>query len=97
MVVRCGAAYLDHAYEHPVGFGRVHPLLAFRQPAPSLHGLSYVLWTDASARYVIGATEVNPSSADTHTGELGVITDGHISLLKLPKSVSLTAYPDVAF
>jgi hypothetical protein len=61
------------------------------------NGLSYVLWTGASARYVIGATEINPSSADTHAGQLGVITGGHISLLKLPPSVSPPDYPYVAF
>jgi hypothetical protein len=61
------------------------------------NGLSYVLWTDASARYVIGATEINLSSRAKHAGQLGVIADGHISPLKLPGSVSPTDYPDVAF
>jgi hypothetical protein len=69
----------------------------YKYQGPCSNGLSYVLWTDASARYVIGATEINPSSADTHAGQLGVITGGHITLLKLPKSMSFTNYPDVAF
>jgi hypothetical protein len=69
----------------------------YKYRGPCSNGLSYVLWTDASARYVIGATEINPSSADTHAGQLGVITGGHISLLKLPESMSFTDYPEVAF
>ena len=69
----------------------------YKYTGPCSNGLSYVLWTGASARYVIGVTEINPYSGGKPSGQLGVITDGHISLLKLPKSVSLTDYPDVAF
>jgi hypothetical protein len=69
----------------------------YKYTGPCSNGLSYVLWTGASARYVIGVTEINPYSGGKPTGQLGVITDGRISLLKLPKSVSPTDYPDVAF
>jgi hypothetical protein len=62
------------------------------------NGLSSVLWTDASATSIIGATEINVDNGGARqAGQLGVITDGHIRLLKLPKSVSPTDYGTVAF
>ena len=55
-------------------------------------------WTDASATEIIGATEIDVADeGGKQTGQLGVITDGHIRLLKLPKSVSPTFYGIVAF
>jgi hypothetical protein len=62
------------------------------------NGDSSVLWTSASATTVIGATEINVANqGGKQTGQLGVITGGHIRLLKLPKSVSPTDYATVAF
>jgi hypothetical protein len=62
-------------------------------------GLAAVLWTDPSARYIIGATETDlPGTNDMpHAGQLGVITDGHFRPLELPKSVSWNDYLMVAF
>jgi hypothetical protein len=57
-----------------------------------------VLWTDASATSIIGATEINAGSEGAKlSAQLGVITNGHIRLLTLPKSVSPTDYRTVAF
>jgi hypothetical protein len=62
------------------------------------NGLSSVLWTDASATEIIGATQIDiANQGGKQAGQLGVITDGHIRLLKLPKSVSPTYYGIVAF
>jgi hypothetical protein len=61
------------------------------------NGLSYVLWTDASAGEIIGTTVINPTSGGKPSGQVGVIANGHISLFKIPPSVSLTDYPDMAF
>jgi hypothetical protein len=62
-------------------------------------GLAAVLWTDSSARYIIGATETDlPGTTNIpHAGQLGVINDGHFRPLKLPKSVSPKDYLMVAF
>ena len=70
----------------------------YRYPGAYHNGVSYVLWTDASASSIIGATEINAGSEGVKlTGQLGVITDGHIRLLKLPESVSPTDYRTIAF
>jgi len=62
------------------------------------NGLSSVLWTDASATEIIGATQIDiANQGGRQAGQIGVITDGHIRLLKLPKSVSPTYYGIVAF
>jgi hypothetical protein len=62
------------------------------------NGETAVLWTDSSARYVIGATETNLGNQDGEPGrQLGVINDGHIRLLKLPASVRLTNFLTAAF
>jgi hypothetical protein len=62
------------------------------------NGESSVLWTDASGTSIIGATEINVAQGSgKRTGQLGVISEGHIRLLKLPKSVSPTDYGTVAF
>jgi hypothetical protein len=70
----------------------------YRYPGACHNGVSYVLWTGASATSIIGATEINAASEGAkQTGQLGVITDGHIRLLKLPESVSPTDDGTVAF
>ena len=57
-----------------------------------------MLWTDASATEIIGATELNVvAKSGKQAGQLVVITDGHIRLLQLPKSVSPANYGNVAF
>jgi hypothetical protein len=53
---------------------------------------------NASATEIIGATEIDlGNEGGKQTGQLGVITDGRVRLLKLPKSVSPTDYWTVAF
>jgi hypothetical protein len=70
----------------------------YRYPGAYHNGVSYVLWTDASATSIIGATEINAGSEGAKlSAQLGVITNGHIRLLTLPKSVSPTDYRTVAF
>jgi hypothetical protein len=62
------------------------------------NGLTSVLWTDSSASSIIGATEIDiANEGGKQAGQLGVITDGHIRLLKLPKSVSPAVYGTIAF
>jgi hypothetical protein len=62
-------------------------------------GLAAVLWTDSSAKSIIGATETDlPGGTNTpHAGQIGVITDGHMRPLKLAKGVSLKDYLMIAF
>jgi hypothetical protein len=62
-------------------------------------GLAAVLWTDSSARSIIGATETDlPGITNTpHAGQLGLITAGHLRPLKLAKAVSLKDYLMIAF
>ena len=59
------------------------------------NGLSSVLWTDASAREIIGATVINPVSGGKPSGQVGVIADGRISPFEIPPSVS--DYSGLAF
>jgi hypothetical protein len=62
------------------------------------NGLSSVLWTDASASSIIGATETDiANQGGKQASQLGVITDGHIRPLKLAKSVSPADYGTIAF
>jgi hypothetical protein len=61
-------------------------------------GISTLQWTNASATEIIGATQIDiGNQGGKQAGQLGVITDGHIRLLKLPKSVSPTYYGIIAF
>jgi hypothetical protein len=59
----------------------------YRYRGACRNGLTTVGWTDPSARYIVGDIDVY-NKAGTQAVQLGVITDGHIRLLKLPKSVS---------
>jgi hypothetical protein len=62
------------------------------------NGISTLQWTNASGTEIIGATAIDVANqGGKQTGQLGVITDGNIRLLKLPKSVSPTYYGIVAF
>jgi len=62
------------------------------------NGLSTLLWTDDSARYIIGATEINVADqGGKQAGQLGVISNGHIRLLEISKSVSQGNYGTLAF
>jgi hypothetical protein len=66
--------------------------------ASCFDGISTLRWTNASATEIIGATQIDiGNQGGKQAGQLGVITDGHIRLLKLPKSVSPTYYGVVAF
>jgi hypothetical protein len=70
----------------------------YKYRGPCNNGETAVLWTDSSARYVIGATETNlGNQGGKQAGQLGVITDGHLGLLKLPAIVRQTDYLTVAF
>jgi hypothetical protein len=52
------------------------------------NGMTFVQWTNASATEIIGATEIDVANeGGKQVNQLGVITDGHIRLLRLPKSV----------
>ena len=44
-------------------------------------------WTDASARYIVGWIDV-ANKAGTQAVQFGVIADGHIRPLKLPKNMN---------
>lgn len=62
------------------------------------NGLSSVLWTDSSGSSIIGATETDlANQGGKQASELGVITDGHIRLLKLAKILSSANYETIAF
>jgi hypothetical protein len=62
------------------------------------NGLSFLLWTDESARYIIGATEINVANeGGRQAARLGVISNGHIRLLEISKSLSERDYGTVAF
>ena len=56
------------------------------------------LWTDSSARNVIGATETNlGSQSGKQAGQLGLISGGHLRPLKLPAGVTSLDYLNFAF
>lgn len=70
----------------------------YKYQGPCSNGETAVLWTDSSARYVIGVTETNLGSQDGGPGrQLGVISDGHIRLLKLPAGVRQANFLTAAF
>jgi hypothetical protein len=84
---------------YPVRTGKPVRVLYKYQYRGACHGgLSSPLWTDASATEIIGATQIDVANeGGRQAGQIGVIADGHIRLLKLPKSVSPTYYGIVAF
>ena len=63
------------------------------------NGLAAVLWAGSSARDIIGVTETDfiGGTSIASAGQVGVITDGHLRPLKLPKSVSPEQFLSVAF
>jgi hypothetical protein len=61
----------------------------YRNRGACSRGVTLVAWTDASARYIVGDIDVY-DKAGTQAVQLGVITDGHIRPLKLPKNVNPT-------
>jgi hypothetical protein len=62
------------------------------------NGMDFLLWTDASASSIIGATSINLANEGGKQGtQLGVITDGHFRPLKMSKSVSPWDYGAAAF
>ena len=64
-------------------------LYQYRAAGSCHNGLTDVLWSDSSASSIVGATEINlEDQGGQQSGQLGVITDGHLRPLKLPKSVS---------
>jgi hypothetical protein len=70
----------------------------YRYPGACHNGNFDVPWTNASATEIIGSTEINiANQGGKQAGQIGVITDGHIRLLKLPKIVPPNYYGIVAF
>jgi hypothetical protein len=70
----------------------------YRYQGPCRSGLADVLWADASGRYVIGALEFLPAGqGGQQTGRLGVISDGRLLLLPVPKALPASAYRTVVF
>lgn len=62
------------------------------------NGLSVLLWTDDSARYIIGETVINVANqGGKQAAQLGVISNGHIRLLEIPKSMAQGGYATFAF
>jgi hypothetical protein len=49
--------------------------------------MTEMAWTDASARYIFGWIDVS-NKAGTQAVQFGVIADGHIRPLKLPKNMN---------
>jgi hypothetical protein len=57
------------------------------------NGISDLLWTGSSASSIVGKTVINVADqGGRQAGQLGVISDGHIRLFKLPKNVSPADY-----
>jgi hypothetical protein len=57
-----------------------------------------VPWTDASAAEMIAVVEADVANeGGQETAQVGVVTDGHLRLLKLATSVPVTDYLAVAF
>lgn len=70
----------------------------YRYPGTCSNGQAFVAWTDASATSIIGITETDiANTGGRQADQLGVITNGHIRLLKLPASVPPFDYPTLAF
>jgi hypothetical protein len=62
------------------------------------NGISMVLWMNASGTEIIGSTQIDiANEGGKHAGQVGVMTGGHIRLLKLPKSVPPDYYGIIAF
>ena len=81
----------------PVPAGKPVRVL-YRYPGPCSSGRTEVLWTDASAEYVIGALEIDVANqGGQQTGRLGVIIDGRLRLLPMAKALPAPAYQTVAF
>jgi hypothetical protein len=88
-----GLEYISYSVRtgKPVG-------VLYRYRGACHNGISTLQWTNASGTEIIGATAIDVADeGGKQTGQLGVITDGHIRLLKLPKSVSPTYYGIIAF
>jgi hypothetical protein len=60
----------------------------YRYPGPCHNGINEVLWMNASGTEMIGATEIDVANeGGTQVNQIGVIADGHIHPLRVPKSV----------
>ena len=69
-----------------------------RAGQPVSNGLTLLLWTDASARSIIGAILIDlANESGKETVQLGVITDGHLKPLTFPASLPPTDYETIAF
>jgi hypothetical protein len=62
------------------------------------NGESFTLWTDASARSIIGVTRINVANeGGKEAVQVGVITGGHFRPLSIAKSVPQGNYANLAF
>jgi hypothetical protein len=70
----------------------------YRYRGPCHNGLAAVPWTDASAAEIIAVVEADVANeGGQETAQVGVVTDGHLRLLKLATGVPVTDYLAVAF
>jgi hypothetical protein len=70
----------------------------YRYPGTCHDGMSFTLWTDASASSVIGVTSINVASKGVKEAyQVGVITGGRFRPLNIAKSVPPGDYADLAF
>jgi hypothetical protein len=62
--------------------------VVYRYPGPCHNGINWVLWMNASGTEMIGATEIDVANqGGKQVNQIGVIADGHIHPLRVPKSV----------
>jgi hypothetical protein len=60
----------------------------YQNPGPCHNGLNQVVWMNASGTEIIGATVIDlANQGGKQVNQIGVIADGHIRLLRVPKSV----------
>jgi hypothetical protein len=60
----------------------------YQNPGPCHNGLNEVLWMNASGTEIIGATVIDlANQGGKQVNQIGVIADGHIRPLRVPKSV----------
>jgi hypothetical protein len=72
--------------------------VVYQYRGPCHNGISEVLWLNASGTEIIGSTQTDVANqGGQHAGQVGVMTGGHIRLLKLPKSVPSDYYGIIAF
>ncbi len=67
----------------------------YQYQGPCSNGETAVLWMNASGTEIIGATQTDVANqGGQHAGQVGVMTGGHIRLLKLPEERAPHELPD---